>query len=119
MFGKIGQGVSQAGNMMNSKQQADKMQKMMQSISVQGASKNGKVTVTINGEQKIVDLKIDSSLINFVYETTTSKGQEDSTISRFVMEAYSDAQGKVQAAIMKKIQESGDMSEIMSMLGGM
>jgi DNA-binding protein YbaB len=119
MLGGIGKGLSNAGQMMKAKQQADKMQKLMQSISVQGTSKNGKVNVTLNGEQKIVDMNIDSSLINFVYETTTSKGREDNTISKFIIEACNDAQNKVQGAVMKKIQESGDLGDIMSMLQGM
>jgi DNA-binding protein YbaB len=118
MFGKVGQGLNNAGNMIKAKQQADQMQKMMQAISVQGVSKNGKVNITLNGEYKIVDLKIDGSLINFVFDSTTSKGKEDTSIAKFVMEAYEDASKKVQNAIMKKFQEEGNIGDLMSMLGG-
>ena len=117
MFGKLASGASQAGNLLKMQQQQQKLQKLMATIAVTGNSKNSKVSLTLNGNQEIVDLKIDMSLINFVYDNSTSKGNQDTTIAKFVMEAYADAQKQVQPAMMKKMQESGDINDIMSMLG--
>ena len=107
-----------AGKLLQMKQQQEKMDKMMSSITATGYSKNNKVSVTINGKQNIIAIKIDKALINFVHETTTSKEQDDTMISKSVIEAFEDAQKKIQPEMIKKMQESGDMSDLMSMIGG-
>jgi DNA-binding protein YbaB len=119
MLKGIQNAVGGASKMLQMKQQQEKMEKLMASISATGYSKNNKVSVTINGKQSIVSINIDKALINYVHETTTSKDNDDSLIAKCVMEAFEDAQKKIQPAMVKKMQESGDMSDIMSMLGGM
>jgi nucleoid-associated protein EbfC len=119
MLNGIKNTIGNVGKMAQAKQQQDKLDKLMSSVSAVGTSKNGKVTVTVNGKQTIVSIKIDPSLINFVYETQTSKNQEDTMISKSIMEAYEDAQKKIQPEVMKKLQESGNLSDLMSMFSGM
>lgn len=99
--------------------QQKKYQDMLDGVTVQGASKNGRVQVTVSGTQKLKTLTIDPELITFIYENYISKGQEETMLSKAIMEAMDDAMAKVQMAVVKKMQESGNMDEIMSMLGGM
>ncbi len=123
------QGIKNTGaalsQMNQAKQTQDKLQKMLQGIQVSGVSKNGKVTVTVTGEQKIVDVKIDPSLVKFVYDNfmnsddlnTIAKGQK--IFSDNIMEASNDAIGKVQVEMVKKMQENGGIGELMNMFKGM
>ena len=107
------------------KQQQAKLQTMLQGIRVSGISKNGKVTVTVTGEQKIVDVKIDPTLIKFVYENfinsddadTQNRGQ--AMITTNIMEASNDAISKVQVEMVKKMQEGNGMNDLMDMFKGM
>jgi DNA-binding protein YbaB len=125
MFQGIKNGANTLSQMNQAKQTQDKLQKMLQGIQVSGVSKNGKVTVTVTGEQKIIDVKIDPSLIKFVYENfmngddmnAISKGQK--IISDNIMEASNDAIGKVQVEMVKKMQENGGIGELMNMFKGM
>lgn len=103
-------------NARKAKAQQEKLQKLLGSIRTSGQSKNGKVQVTITGEQKIIDIKIDPSIINFVYENFTSQGKEDAMLSKAIMEGVDDALSKVQGEIVKKIQETGSMEDLMGML---
>ena len=98
------------------KQQQEKLQKLLSSIRVTGASKNGKVTSVITGEQKIIEIKIDPSLVQFVYENFTSQGKEDTMMSKSIVEAVDDAIAKVQGEVVKKMQETGSLGDLMSML---
>lgn len=108
-----------AGLMANAnkvRQQQQKISALLASIRVSGTSKNSRVTVTITGEQKIVDIQIDPSLVNFVYENYTSVGKADSVLSKSIIEAVEDAISKVQKEIAKKMQETGSMGDFMSMV---
>ena len=117
MFQNIKKTAGLVSNANKIKQQRDKLSKLLSSIRVTGQSKNKKVTVTITGEQTIVDIKIDPSLINFVYENFTSKEKEDTMLNKSIMEAISDGLGKVQQAVVKKMQEDSDnIQDLMSML---
>ena len=98
------------------KQQQEKLQKILSTIRVNGQSKNQKVTVTITGEQKIVNIQIAPELINFVYENFTSQGKEESMLAKAIMEAFEDAISKVQGEVVKKMQETGSLDDFMSML---
>lgn len=108
-----------AGLMANAnkvRQQQQKISALLSSIRVSGVSKNSRVTVVITGEQKIVDIQIDPSLINFVYENYTSQGKADSVLSKSIIEAVEDAISKVQKEIAKKMQETGSLGDFMSMV---
>jgi DNA-binding protein YbaB len=126
MFQGIRNAANTLGQVNQAKQTQDKLQKMLQEIKVSGISKNGKVTVTVTGEQKIVDVKIDPTLIQFVAENfmnpnsdtvMITKGQK--MLSDNIMEASNDAIGKVQVEMVKKMQENGGIGEIMNMFKGM
>jgi DNA-binding protein YbaB len=125
------QGLKNTGSMLANaskvKQQQAKLQKILQEIRVTGSSKNGKVTVVITGEQKIIDINIDPSIIRFVSENfltpsnDPSKDQDNSVrgqkfLSSPIIEAVDDAIGKVQGEVVKKIQETGSLGDLMSML---
>ncbi len=113
-------GIKNTANMMNqarkAKAQQDKLSKLLSGIQVSGVSKNAKVTVTITGEQKIVDIKIDPSLIEFVYENFISQKKEDTLLSKSIIEATEDAISKVQGEVVKKMQETGSLDDLMGML---
>ena len=98
------------------KQQQERLQKILSTIRVNGQSKNQKVTVTITGEQKIVNIQIAPVFINFVYENFTSQGKEESMLAKAIMEAFEDAISKVQGEVVKKMQETGSLDDFMSML---
>ncbi len=98
------------------KQQQERLQKILSTIRVNGQSKNQKVTVTITGEQKIVNIQIAPELINFVYENFTSQGKEEGMLAKAIMEAFEDAISKVQGEVVKKMQETGSLDDFMSML---
>jgi nucleoid-associated protein EbfC len=125
MFDGIKNTANMLGQANKMKQQQAKLQTMLQGIRVSGISKNGKVTVTVTGEQKIVDVKIDPSLIKFVYENfmnsddvdTQNRGQ--SMITTNIMEASNDAISKVQVEMVKKMQEGNGMNDLMDMFKGM
>jgi DNA-binding protein YbaB len=113
-------GIKNTANMMNqarkAKAQQDKLSKLLSGIQVSGVSKNGKVTVTITGEQKIVAINIDPTLIAFVYENFTSQNKEDTQLSKSIIEATEDAIGRVQGEVVKKMQETGSLEDLMGML---
>lgn len=112
-------GVAQnAGNIMQLRAQQEKLQKMLAGIRVTGTSKNGKVTVTITGEQKIVEVNIDPALIRFVYENFISQNKPDTMMSKAIIEAVDDAVSKVQTEVVKQLQASGGINDLMGMLQG-
>jgi DNA-binding protein YbaB len=128
------QGLKNAGNAMANagkiRQQQAKLQKILQSIRIVGESGNKKVKVTITGEQKLVDIWIDPELIkfvndNFIIPAATEQDQErkEDMLSRGqrffsqpIMEAMEKATSQVQKEIVKKIQETGSVGDLMSML---
>jgi DNA-binding protein YbaB len=120
MLGKLKDTANAIGNMSKMKTQQDKLQKILSSVQVKGTSKNGKVSVIVTGDQKIVpnSLVIDPTLITFVYENYTSQGKEDQLLSKSATEAIEDAMNKVQPEVVKKMQETGSINDLMGMLSG-
>ena len=121
---------SAAANALKLKAQQDKLQKLLNEIVVTGTSKNGKVTVKVRGDQTSVDIVIDPNLVIFVYENffKLAKDETDSTrsadlnsrgqkfMASSIIEAVQDAISKVQGEVVKKMQESGAMGDLMGML---
>jgi DNA-binding protein YbaB len=116
MLSKLQGGANNMGKMAEAMAKRDKLTKMLASIKVTGVSKNGKVTATITGDQKIDAINIDPSLIKFVYENFVANGKPDTMMSRSIMEAIEDAMSKVQQEVMVKMQESNSLGDLMSML---
>lgn len=128
------QNIQNAGNAVAGaaklKAQQEKLQKLLNEIIVTGTSKNGKVVVKVRGDQTILDIIIDPSLVVFVYENffklakdetdpvrsadLNSRGQKFMASS--IIEAVQDAISKVQGEVVKKMQESGAMGDLMGML---
>jgi DNA-binding protein YbaB len=125
MLDGVKNAISTAGNMNKARNTQAKLQKMLQDIVVSGISKNGKVKVSVTGEQKITEVIIDPALIQFVNDNyftsedqnAVKKGQK--MISDNIMEASNDAISKVQVEMVKKMQENGGMGELMSMFKDM
>ena len=116
MLSKI-QGTGQAvSKMADLKSKQDKLQKLLAGIRVVGVSKNGKVTVTMTGEQKIVDINIDPALVKFVYENLISAGKPDTMMSKSIMEAVDDATSRVQSKVVEEMQRTNSMGDLMGML---
>jgi DNA-binding protein YbaB len=116
MFNGIKNAASAVQNVSKLKAQQAKLQKLLSEITVQGNSKNGKVTVTITGEQKITNIEIEPELITFVQENFIALGKEDNILSKSIMEAVEDAISKVQGEVVKKMQESNSLGDLMGML---
>jgi DNA-binding protein YbaB len=116
MLGNIKNTAGMLSNANKVRQQQAKLQELLSSIQIVGVSKNKKVEVTITGEQKIIDIKIDPSLVNFVYENFTSQDKEDTMMSKSIIEAVDDAISKVQGEVVKKMQETGSINDLMSMI---
>jgi DNA-binding protein YbaB len=116
MFNGIKNAASSIQNISKIKQQQAKLQKLLSEITVEGVSKNKKVTVKITGEQKIKDISIEPELISFVHENFVSQGKEDNILAKSIMEAVEDAISKVQGAVVKKMQETDSLGDLMGML---
>lgn len=116
MLGKIQNAGSTVANVGKLRAQQEKLQKLLSSIRVQGVSKNGKVKVTITGEQKIVDIQIDPALIKFVHDQFIVNDKPDTMLGRSVMEAFEDAVSKVQMKVVEEMQKTGSIGDLMSML---
>jgi DNA-binding protein YbaB len=101
------------------RQKQAKYQKMLDEVRVTGSSKNGKVTVIVSGSQKVVSITIDPALVKFVYENFISMDKEDTMMNRAILEAIDDALSRLQIEIVKKMQESGSMGELMEMFQGL
>lgn len=128
------QNIQNAGNAVAGaaklKAQQEKLQKLLNEIIVTGTSKNGKVVVKVRGDQTILDIIIDPSLVVFVYENffKLAKDETDPTrsadlnsrgqkfMASSIIEAVQDAISKVQGEVVKKMQESGAMGDLMGML---
>ena len=113
-------GIKNAGNLASSANQAmqqrQKLQKLLSSIKVSGMSKNQKVKVTMSGDQKITNIEIDPALIKFVYENFVAADRPDTMMGKAIMEAVEDAINKVQVEVVKKMQDTGSLNDLMGML---
>jgi DNA-binding protein YbaB len=79
-------------------QQAYKIQKMLNAISVEAERLNGKVKVTMNGSFKPTDIKIDEALLSPEHSFELEKALKD---------ALGEAHSKAQNAMAAKAKEMG------------
>ncbi len=78
-------GLGDIGQMMKLQKEFKSTQKNIMKTKMEGQSRNGEVKATVNGEYKVVDLKIDDAIL-----------QGDSgKVEKIVMEALNDAIEKV------------------------
>jgi len=105
------------------KQDQSDLAKLLQEIRVSGRSRNGRVVAVFTGEQKIVDLVIDSALIaaasNRIVNAKDDEARKEiikKAISQHVIEAIEDAVSLVQTEVVQQIQETGSMGKLVTML---
>lgn len=84
----------QLKDMYNLRKQAQEMQKQMESVAVTGASRDGKLKITLNGAQELVSVKCES-------ETTLLDGP---TVERMIKEAHADAQKQLKSVLVEKFK---------------
>lgn len=99
-------GLGSLKNVWEMQKQAKAMQKQMKDIAIEGSSKDGKVTVKMDGTQEIVDIVIADELLNVAMKDILKKD---------IKEAMKKAQEALQSHMMKNM----DMDQIKNMLSGM
>ncbi len=96
--------LSQAKDLYKMQKEAREMQNNMKKIIVEGESKGGQVKVRINGINEVEDIEISDELLS---PDTSRK------LSKLIVEAFKDANKKLQKELMKGM----DLSRMKSMLG--
>lgn len=96
-------GLGNLGNIANLIKQAQGMQKKLAEMreelarqEVSASAGGGMVTVTMNGQQKIVSIKIDPSIVN---------PEDVAMIEDLVMVACNEAQDRVQEMVKERMSE--------------
>jgi DNA-binding protein YbaB len=124
MLDGIKNAVGSAGNMAKAAQAQQRIKKLLEGIKVVGSTKNGSINVTVNGEQKMIDIQISADLINAIAQDFTlstdpdkvAKGQQ--ILQDGIIEAANNAMSNVQERMVKEMTQSGELSDIMSILQG-
>lgn len=75
---------------------AKKLQSMLRDLAFTGVELGGKVKVTVTGEQRVVAIEIDDSLVNL---------EEKSSLIKFLTQATNAAIKKAQQAAANKTKE--------------
>ncbi len=124
MLDGIKNAMGSAGNMAKAAQAQQRIKKLLDAIKVVGTTKNGSIKVTVNGEQKIIDIEINPELINTIAVDYTLKN-DDALIAKGqkifqdgIIEAANNAMANVQERMVKEMTQSGELSDIMSILQG-
>jgi DNA-binding protein YbaB len=124
MLDGIKNAMGSAGNMAKAAQAQQRIKKLLEGIKVVGSTKNGSINVTVNGEQKMIDIQISADLINAIAQDFTlstdpdkvAKGQQ--ILQDGIIEAANNAMSNVQERMVKEMTQSGELSDIMSILQG-
>jgi DNA-binding protein YbaB len=124
MLDGIKNAMGSAGNMAKAAQAQQRIKKLLEGIKVVGSTKNGSINVTVNGEQKMIDIQISAELINAIAQDFTlstdpdkvAKGQQ--ILQDGIIEAANNAMSNVQERMVKEMTQSGELSDIMSILQG-
>lgn len=83
----------QIKDLYNLRKQAQEMQKQMEQINITGASKDGRLKITLNGAQELVSVKCD-----------TQEDINPSDVEKLIQEAHSDAQKQLKAVLVDKFK---------------
>ena len=75
-----------------------KMQKELKKMQVEGEAGKGAVTVVINGEQKIVSVKISPEIVD---------PKNTKQLEQLIIKAVNDAQDKIQKAAVEQMKAGG------------
>ncbi|GAB4145151.1 MAG: hypothetical protein OHK0017_04460 [Patescibacteria group bacterium] len=98
---------NQAKNAAKLLSQQAKIKKILSTVRAVGSSKNGKVRVIMSGEQKVVDVEVDTDIIRVDFQKILQKS---------IQEAFEDAILKVQQATMEAMQKGGGIGDLMGLL---
>ena len=85
--------------------EAKEMQKKLQAIQITGTSKDGGVTIFMNGAQEFEDIKLSDEMLELCDQDRLRKGMK---------EAFKDFQKKLQKRMMQDL----DIDSLRGMLGG-
>ncbi len=99
-FGKFREARDQMKQMRELKAQAEAMQKQLAAIIVEADSGHGAVKVSVNGNQKVLSVKIDPKVVD---------EKKISNLEDLVMKAVNEAFQKVQKAAAKQMMASGGL----------
>jgi len=111
MFGNLGKMTEALSKMGDMKKQMEEMQKRISSIKVIGSAGGGMVTVTVTGDNRVVDVKIAKEL---------TQGEEIKMLEDLVIAATNDALNKVKDSMaheMKNMTGGMDMGALSKMFG--
>ncbi|MCA9382020.1 YbaB/EbfC family nucleoid-associated protein [Candidatus Dojkabacteria bacterium] len=97
-------GIGQMQDLYKMQREAKKMEKEMKQIVVKGYSKNEKISVTLDGTQEVVAVKIAEDML---------EPDQKKDVEQGIKEAHKEASKKLQKEMMKGM----DMDKIRSMLG--
>ena len=112
MFGNLGNMADAFSQMNGMRKQMAEMKKRVAKIKVTGSAGAGIVTVTANGENKILDVSINKDLLG---------SDETKMLEDLVMAATNDALKKVKDALeheMKSMTGGADIGQILKQFGG-
>jgi DNA-binding YbaB/EbfC family protein len=99
-FGKFREARDQMKQMRELKAQAEAMQKQLATIVVEADAGHGAVKVSVNGNQKVMSVKIDPKVVD-------QKKVEN--LEDLVMKAVNEAFQKVQKAAAKQMMANGGL----------
>jgi len=97
----------QAKNAAKLLSQQAKIKKILSTVRAVGNSKNGKVRIIMSGEQKVIDVEVDTEIIKVEFQKILQKS---------IQEAFEDAILKVQQATMEAMQKGGGIDDLMGLL---
>jgi DNA-binding YbaB/EbfC family protein len=90
----------------NLRDEAKKVQNTLEEVVAEGTAAWGKVKVTVNGNQRVLDVAIDDELL-----TQKEKLQEA------LKEAFSEANKKIQKEMASHMKDMGGLRDMMKNLG--
>ncbi len=99
-FGKFREARDQFKQMRELKAQAEAMQKQLAAIVIEADSGHGAVKVTVNGNQKVLSVKIDPKVVD---------ERKVENLESLVLKAVNEAFEKVQKAAAKQMMASGGL----------
>jgi DNA-binding protein YbaB len=99
--------LQQAKNAAKLLSQQSKIKKILATVRAVGTSRNGKVRVTMSGEQKVIDVEVDEEIIKIEFQKILQKS---------IQEAFESAIEAVQKTTMEAMQKGGGIDDLMGLL---
>jgi DNA-binding protein YbaB len=99
--------INQTKNAAKLLSQQAKIKKILAAVRAVGSSKNGKVRIVMNGEQKPVDVEVDLEIIRPEFQRVIQKS---------IQEAFEAAIKAVQEATMEAMKKGDGINDLMGLL---